>query len=397
MTAPLPVDPRTVRTAAAGVLRANHWVYPNGRTRPVRTVLIERPGSNLYLRSGDLSHAAWSLGTGLTVAPNVVRAPDGTLTAARASNTGAVNSQGISQVLALTGDRCGHSVFILPSHPTASGIVDFSIYDSTAGTHRAMFRATITNGVVVSVTLVAGSGTPFTPERAPFGWWRCGGVATGIVSGNFNVGVIYPTGGGQVAGSVHLHWPQVDNGPLMTAPLVTAGSTLTRAEDTVYAPLDIVPGPLSVYARWVEYGTKFAPGGGFGIFALGSTDAASLSLIATGLGTYQALYRPASGDGADRYSGVVGSAVLRGDLVEVVLSLAADGVVRLSLWRNGGAEEVATATGAGTISPRWALDRLYLGRQPHSPGSIALTHALVARGSSVSRDTFRALARVVDP
>lgn len=369
--------------AASGIIRNAHYLVPNGKTIPERTLLHEAGAENLCVRSQEFDHASWAKGAGVTVTANATVAPDGTTTADRLLSSG-VGDVSVSQLIPFTADgEKGWSVHLRGGTAAQTA---FSIYDSTVGIHRHIGLVSWTAGVP-SLSTNGGSGRLFTPQLLKNGFRRIAITANGVIAANANLGLIYPAGGGAAAGDVYAWGTQAVNSNVLSSYIATLGAAVTRAADTLYLPHTNVPQAGTLYVRFIELGMASA-GGSQGVASIGEGNNASIFLLTSGAGTYYAINRQA----ADQSTGVINPGPVIGDAVELLLQIAPSGALTLRQRINDGAEVVSSPSAAQALAGSYSAPRIYMGsRGPGSEGNYAFTHAAFVTDAQ-SWETMRQVA-----
>ena len=244
--------------AASGIIRNAHYVTPNGKTIPERTLLVEEGSTNLCTRSQEMNQ--WSANNaGTTVTANAALAPDGTLSGDLVAGDGTLTSQGVYRTVTFTGDgvKCA-SMFVRRG---ASSINDFTIYDAVTGDHRQRIRVTWNGIVMASVVIQGGTGTVYAVELWPHGWYRVRWSAPDVVAANANNIIAYTGDTTAAAGSVYLWGGQAEDAVVPSSYIPTVATTVTRAADVLSIPFLAPPQELTVYIRGVDMGAGRGAGG----------------------------------------------------------------------------------------------------------------------------------------
>lgn len=375
--------------AASGILRNAHFVVPNGRTIPERTLLIERASTNLVLHSRDMANAAWTkFQTSITTDAEIT-GPDG-VTIANVVVDAAGAGGWVEQACTFTGDGVKAIESFLRFSRFAPPTIDVILLDVTAGVVRRQARLTAASPTP-TLTNIAGTGSLLKLVDAGNGWWWVRTNADGVVAANTNrLRIAVPA---SVAGATFYHGgSQLENSSIPSSEIPTTSSTVTRNEDVAYLPLTEPPQPLTVYVRFIELGTGL-DGLTRGVFSLGESNTNSLFVLNDTANFYRVYHR----NGTDVIGGPPATQTAYGDLVELRVTLSAAGVVQLHQTINGGTEESGSASNTIAMNPGWDVPRVYLGaRGANSAGLAGLTHVAIAKDAQ-SRETMRQLAGVLQP
>lgn len=238
-TAPITNYIPALQTAAANVARFDH----DPVTGESKGLLIEEQRTNLFVRSSDFTSGTWAKTAGLSVTPNAVAAPDGTISGTAVS---------ISQATQMT------------QHATAAGTaIAFSIY-AKAGAYTSLplgIRNGTTSTSIAVATLYFSTGTiasltgTSSLSYVGNGWYR----ATLIASAGISVGdtlVAYAAQGSVAADNAFYLWgAQLETGAFPTSYIPTTTAQVTRSADTA----SITGTNFSSWYR-ADEGTLFASG-----------------------------------------------------------------------------------------------------------------------------------------
>lgn len=177
---------------------------------------------------------------------------------------------------------------------------------------------------------------------------------------------------------------------IVTSPNPTAGSVDTRAADSLSFPFTALPQAMTIYVKFQERGTVHIAGGRImQIGAAGNT--APRLLIGQQTNAYRGFYETAI---SSRTSQLAVAPVV-GNIVELLLTLTAAGVMQLSQSINGGTVTAATAAAALVLPPAWSGQLLHLNSVgATSPGASAFLDLLIVRGVQ-DMPTMRRLAGTV--
>ena len=221
-------------TDASGVIQtaatnAPRWDY-DPVTHALRGLLIEEQRTNLALRSGDFSNAAWINSGGLTVTGNNAVSPDGTTTAARiaipaTSGAGSVN------------------VLLQPFSPVnAVHSAGIWLRGSVGGEQTYLMVQDGTNYSRVRVTLTTA-------------WQRFSLVTTAFAAGQwyYQIGTDLRDGTqtSTPAQTIYAWGAQVEQGAFPTSYIPTTSAAVTRAADVAtISPANMSPWFASPGGSW---------------------------------------------------------------------------------------------------------------------------------------------------
>jgi len=191
--------------------------------------LPEPAATNLWTRSHDLTNAEWNRGAGATYA-NVGEIAAGANILQITENL-ASSTRGVSQAYVFTaGVQVTASIFVRKGTTTADSAI------VSLGTASGQFAAPC-NGIVNLTTGAVSSINNCVVEATAYGpWWRISISATPLLTAT-SVSVCNLIKGGvqayagDGAGTAFMALPQLETGPIATSPIITAGSTVTRAAD----------------------------------------------------------------------------------------------------------------------------------------------------------------------
>jgi hypothetical protein len=191
-------------------------------------LLVEEARTNLFLRSEEFDNSYWNK-TRASIEPNVVTAPDGTLTADKlVEDTTADNN---------------HIVFRGGLSGLASNIYTFSVYVKAAERNEIVLRidTNVTQRNVrfnlVNGTIVNAGNVTARIENIGNGWYRCintMNVAEGIINAVLMLtDSIFPSAfhTGDGTSGIYIWGAQLEVGAFPTSYIPTQGSTRTRAAD----------------------------------------------------------------------------------------------------------------------------------------------------------------------
>ena len=235
--------PYVPTTTAARYGPAIDWLAGIG----VYGIRSEAARTNLFLRSTEFNDAAWNTSL-LTVTPNAITAPDGTLTADKlAPNAGGGNKDARQTVTAA-------AVTYTISVMAKAGELGFAYANYYDGTLDRQAYFNLTTGAVASVS--AGATASIVGGFAG-GWYLCSITVTGVVGwNNFDLGVCAADGGRAAAGNgtsgAYLWVSQLEVGTEASSRILTRDAQVTRAADNLIVLdsgfINLTEGTL--YSQW---------------------------------------------------------------------------------------------------------------------------------------------------
>jgi len=211
-----------IESVAANVPRVD---YKDG----AGSILVEPQRTNLLLRSEEFDNASWSK-TSITITPNQITSPDGTLNADKLENF-SNGARYISQNISLTsGVPYTYSFFV------KKGIMDWCYLLAIGSTNIAASTFDILNGALGS-TISSNITTISKIENYGDGWWRCSITFTPTISTSFNFRIYNADSATDVntlSGSFnYIYGAQVEQGSNATSYIPTVASTVTRNADVI--------------------------------------------------------------------------------------------------------------------------------------------------------------------
>ena len=211
-----------IESVAANVPRID---YKDGNG----SILVEPQRTNLLLRSEEFDNASWSK-TSITITPNQITSPDGTLNADKLENF-SNGARYISQNISLTsGVPYTYSFFV------KKGIMDWCYLLAIGSTNIAASTFDILNGALGS-TISSNITTISKIENYGDGWWRCSITFTPTISTSFNFRIYNADSATDVntlSGSFnYIYGAQVEQGSNATSYIPTVASTVTRNADVI--------------------------------------------------------------------------------------------------------------------------------------------------------------------
>jgi hypothetical protein len=213
----------------------------NGVFRPVQGLLLEKPGTNLLLRSEEFNDNYWTK-TNTSVSSDGIAAPDGGIAYKLVENT-ATGSHAIG-IISSSSVPFQSSIFIKPEGRNQISITSGSVSGSPAGT-RVDFNL---SSLTISRNDLNNSGLIIPIGN---GWFRC--VANFVVAAQsrYWIALLDDTGtqtytGDGVSG-VYIWGAQQESGSVPTSYIPTTSATATRAADLLSVDSLSIPSTGSIY------------------------------------------------------------------------------------------------------------------------------------------------------
>lgn len=215
-----------LRTVGANRPRFDH----DPATGVSKGLLIEEPRTNFILNSQDFSSNTWSKVNGVTVASNVIKAPDGTMTGDKLIVP--VNGYSAGTTTYNTkGDPYTFSIF-MKAGERHQGYMAFG----GAGNNQAV-EFNLLNGTIVGIGY--GGNDPINTFKASItpvgdGWYRCtltGALPLTAISGIYPIiSCTMPAVGTE---GLYVWGAQFEAGTFVTSYIPTTNAAVTRAEDII--------------------------------------------------------------------------------------------------------------------------------------------------------------------
>ena len=156
-----------------------------------------------------------------------------------------------------------------------------------------------------------------------------------------------------------------------------AGSVDSRTADSLVWPFTAKPQAMSLYIKMQERGTIHTASG-FVVWIGTTAVTAPFLCIQAASGFYRGVYDT---DFVTARTSTLAAAPVIGQMVELLLTLTAAGVVQLQQSIAGAAVTAAAAATAATLPPAWSAQRLSLGGvSTVSSGALAVLNLTVERG-----------------
>lgn len=370
----------TIRPVAAGAPRLLYYdLDGDGVREPL--LLLEPAATNLVTEAEDLSQWTPS-GTPVVTDDQVAH---GVLNLAEVEDDNGAGVEYVELAVSLTGDtQKGVSVFVKAGTATTTRIV---LRDTGAAADRLNVDLAWSGGVP---TPTANTGEVLVTRDDEDGVYRIEMLSTAVTAANPHTIRILPAGAtGGDTGTVYIGGVQVEDTAFCTSYIPTDGGTAGRSVDVASVVFPYAPRAMSLYARFLNIGSNLTA----------STVARVLHLGALGANTAPRLEIYWGGSAFEGYHNNGSSNVTGGnpsgtpdeyDLVELLLTLGADGAVQLSQSLNGGSVTTGSASSALALAAAWAGDPVLQLNQMTSDG-IAAYHAIIAARGAHTIPEFREL------
>ena len=170
---------------------------------------------------------------------------------------------------------------------------------------------------------------------------------------------------------------------------ITSGSVDTRAADGLTFTFTARPQAMSIYLKFQERGTIHIPTAFLVWIGTTTLTAPYLGIAHNASNLYRASYH----NGIALVTSTLAAGPVVGQIVELLLTLSAAGVVQLSQSINGAAVTSATASSAGLIPATWSAQRISFNgiAAGIQDGATALMNCEIIRGVQ-DMPTMRRLA-----
>ena len=377
-----------VATAASGVRRNNHMAYAGTMARYYRSTLLEGARTNLVIRSGDLTHAAWTAGPSYAVAGSQTD-PFGGSTAVQITRSAAGTGNGVISTVFTYGSSATKAAlwFVKAGTAPTTGV---NIFDNTAGATR-VFVTLSWSGGVPTPSITAGAGTVHATVPLTNGWYAIFFSANSCLVGNNHFTGCYINAPDATPITTLAAAAQSEDATFPSSYIPTTTAAVTRNSDDLSFPFPYAPQAMTVYCRHVEGGTLLN-GTNSRAWAIGNPGSNnSFYLIPSGAGgAYRIAHKTAAG-GTVTSTAAAGASL--GDLVETRAILYADGSVALGQSVNSAAEVVAATSAANTLAAAWNALFFYVNGESGAPGYNAYANLAVLPGTA-SLAQCRAAANV---
>ena len=207
-----------IETVNANVPRLD-YPFINGVVQDCPHLLLEPQRTNYTVYSENFS--SWG-DTGVTITPNAIISPNGTINASKLVST-ANNWRKSSSFTASSGVTYTVSIYAKLDTSTSTTTTRLEVYNgagSSAATYN-LSNETISNGGFTSVFI----------ERLKNDWYRIGGTYT--AGGTNNILYVYPSAAYGTAGTMYFWGAQQELGTYASSYISTNGSSVTRLVDYI--------------------------------------------------------------------------------------------------------------------------------------------------------------------
>lgn len=314
--------------------------------------LIEAARTNL-ISSDDLT--AWSV-TGTPSVTGSQSDPAGGSGAYTVADDDGASTELIYRDVTYTGDGVKSAVFVVRENTMpASGVQALQIFDATGATPMLDLEISAWSSGVPTVAAGA-AGTYLGKRYVGNGYWAIYGKTASVTASNTNRARILPAETAAQTGSIDVYRVATFDAVVPLYSIVDASET--KNADTLYGAYSHVPQALTVYAKFIEWGSVNDDLDG-GIIHIGSATVSTdpRFLVRASGGFYLALHD----NGTASPTATLAAAPSVGDTVELRAVLNADGSVDLGQSINAGAETTASDATAAALGAAWADTRLYIG------------------------------------
>jgi len=352
----------TLSSAAVDILRSAH--HP---TLYTQTFLLEGARTNSFTYSEQLDHVNWvkTRASCATTSIDATQAPDGTTTADfLKEDATADNTHFFAQTLpALTNDT--NQAFSIYAKAKERSIIWIRTTEKDANVLTTFFN--LSTGVI-------GTQGHATARIVAMGnsWYRCevvfdsdAGGTTPLVEIGMATADNDLTYDGDNASGCYFWGMQLEvDKPFASSYIKTTTAAATRSTDALYFPITQHPQQLTLYARFVDLGTRQTIAGLVAI-----SPASWLNGQSFYISNDASFYKAGHYNGTDSVFSVLGAAPAINNTVELRATLKSDGKVQIHQSINGAAETSAVESAALVMDAGWASYRIYLSH-PTWPGFV---------------------------
>lgn len=342
-------------------------------------LLVESTRTNLVEDSEDWSQ--WTEG-GTCAVTNGQSDPEGGATADLLDSNAASAADLRYIVVGFTGnaEKCVSGYIRKGSASTNS----IRIFDNPTTRHRV--DVTWTDGVP-ALSSETGSGTLYPIETLANSWFRIRFSVDGVIAAGTNHLQVVPDqdGGGE---TMYVWGFQAEDAIAPSSYIVTTGAAASRNAEAFSVPFYAQPQELSIYSKYLEYGT-LAEGGGGRIWNIGKSDDSAARLFLYEASNKYTVYHD------NNVSNVVSAATAQaseGQTVEALTTIDENGSVQITQSLDGGAEAAGTASGNLALATAWSDQVLWVPSVTSGGafGTNPIRAVIAARGSHSISD-FQAL------
>jgi hypothetical protein len=236
-------------------------------------LLIEEQRTNLLLRSEEFDNAYWAK-TAITVIPNIIIAPDGSLTGDKITETTASSNHSFFKGdMASTATQFTATVYVKSAERSFIMFQNRNNVSPTVGGSNIIFD--VASGSVVSVTDFGGGVGQGTITHVGNGWYRCTNTVTVTTAGTQLVFAIFLVNDSLVTNytgdgysGVYLWGAQIENGGFATSYIKTEASQVTRLADTA----TMTGTNFSSWFGGAPEGSVYVEAVSFGLISTSATD-----------------------------------------------------------------------------------------------------------------------------
>jgi hypothetical protein len=214
-----------LQTASANVARFDH----NPTTGESLGLLVEEQRTNLVTYSEDFGNAAWTKAR-VTVTPNTLVAPDGTLTADKLVETTDTNTHFVNENATVTsGATYTFSVYLKKAERRFVSLSDALVTARTTTFDLELGTVVTQNASIINSVI----------ESVGNGWFRCGitfaatsttiGARVGLMDAT---GTVTPSYTGDGYSGIYIWGAQLESSSFSTSYIKTVASQVTRSADS---------------------------------------------------------------------------------------------------------------------------------------------------------------------
>lgn len=342
------------------------------RETPCR--LLEDARTNLCLQSENFG-TTWSA-TGTPTRSAAAHTKSGVILDLLGDDTGGA-VEFYQESITFTGNaQKAVSVFVKKgtSAPASGSLIE--IIDTTAA-GAARLLATVSFSGAVPVVVMT-TGTYLGYEVLFDGVYRLLFTTTTVTATNANSIVVAPAGTSAEQGNIYIGGVQVEDAVCPSSYIKTTTATVTRAADSLTFPFNVPPQALTLYVKGVVLATDFANNPYWADIGLADGSEPHFFLYTSGAqGSVAAQYKFGGAN-----TGVATVGHTRGDTLEALGTLAADGTATASGAKNGGsaATPASSAASSAPLPSAWSDTTLRLNGADSGKGFFAFQSVRIAAG-----------------